>query len=398
MPDLLKRPFAVGDTADMRAITVQSQEVDTLTAVAEVIAQCTEQLQGERPVAAFLFASTEYDHAQVLEAIADRWPGLPLVGGSTDGEVSTQGFGHDSIVLTLLTGEGIRASVGLGRDLGVDAEKAIGAALAGCGDHEPSLCWTVFAPTSNSTAVVRRIQERVGACPIVGGLTGDHREYSRMVEFCGREVLKDSLPIMFLSGDLKVSYGVGTGWFPVGEPKVVTRSDGHWVHEIDDRPALDIYRDFWGGTPMTQSLGEFPIAVFPNGLDGDYYLRAVLDANEETGSIRVAGEILAGAQIKLTEVLAEGILAGSEVSVGNAVRAYPGTQPKVAFIFSCAARKWVLGTKAEKEIDLLRAAFAAAGVDPAVAGGYCFGEIAPQRLGSPSEFHNETCVTVLLGQ
>lgn len=398
MPVALKGVAACGDTAGMRAITVQSQEIDTLAAAAEVIALCTEQLRGERPVAAFLFASTEYEHAQLLEAIADRWPDLPLVGGSTDGEVSSAGFGHDSIVLTMLVGEGIRARSGLGRNLSLDPARAVAEALAGADGLRPALCWTVFAPTSNSTAIVRQIQGRIGACPIVGGLTGDHREYSRMVEFHGREVLKDSLPIMFLDGDLKVGFGVGTGWFPIGEPKVVTHADEHWVHTIDGRPALDVYRDLWGGTAMTQSLGEFPIAVFPNGLDGDYHLRAVLDVDQETGSIRVAGEVVTGSQIKLTEVLPEGILAGSGVSVDNAVRAYPGKAPQVAFVFSCAARKWVLGTKAEKEIDLLRAALAAAGVQPVVAGGYCFGEIAPQRPGAPSEFHNETCVTVLLGQ
>ena len=382
----------------MRAVTAQSHEFDTVAAAADLIAQCTEQLRGETPFAAFLFASTEYDHPSLLAALADRWPDLPLVGGSTDGEVSSDGFAHDSVVLTLLCGAGVRARVGLGRGLGVDTGAAVEQALAGRGDLRPALCWTVFAPTANSTAVVRQLQQALGDCPVVGGLTGDHREYTRMVEFCGREVLRDSLPVMFLEGDLQVGCGIGTGWFPIGEPKVVTRADGHWVHEIDGRPALDAFRDYWGALVLTKSLGEFPLAVFPNGVDGDHYLRAVLDSDEATGSIRVAGEVLPGAIVRLTEVLPEGILAGSEASVDNAVRAYRGERPEVAFVFSCAARKWVLGTKAEEECGLLQKAFEHAGITPVLAGGYCFGEIAPPRPGAPSEFHNETCVTVLIGR
>lgn len=382
----------------MNALTVQSQELEAIAAAAEVIARATEQLGRAKPVAAFLFASTSYDHQQLLDAIAAHWPGLPLVGGSTDGEISNAGFAHDSVVLTLIWGKGIAARTGLGRDLSKAPDRAIADALSTRGTA-PRLAWTVFAPTTNSTAVVRQLQSTLGtACPVVGGLTGDHREFTRMVEFCGREVLRDSLPVMFLEGDFQVSCGVGNGWFPIGQTMKVTRSDGHWVHEIEGRPALDLYCDYFGAMPQHASLGEYPLAVFPDGPDGPFHLRAVLDADPKTGSIRVAGEIIEGACIRLTEVLSEGILAGSTESARNAVAAFRGEQPVLAFVFSCAARKWVLGTRAEQEIGLLLDSFQKSGVRPAIAGGYCFGEIGPTTTGGPSDFHNETCVTVLLGK
>lgn len=383
----------------MRAIIAQSEAVDTVVAANELLAQCEVQLEGARPRAAFLFASTEYDHAVLLQAIRGRWPGLPLVGGSTDGEVSSvRGFQQDSAVLTLLAGDGFEARVGLGKELSKDPSAAIAAALAGIGTTRNALCWTVFAPTTDSSEVVRRLQEALGEeCPIVGGLTGDHREYSRMVEFCNDEVLRDSLPVLVLSGDLHVSCGIGTGWFPIGEPRIVTRSDGHVVHEIDGQPAIETFRSYWGTVPA-DSLGEFPLAVFPNGPDDEYYLRAVLGSDPATGSIRLAGAVPQGATVRLTEVLPEGILSGSEAAAANAAAGYRGKDPSLAFVFSCAARKWVLGTQAERECDLLREAFAASGTVPMFAGGYCFGEIAPLRNGAASTFHNETCVTVLLGQ
>lgn len=382
----------------MRAITATTLEFDATLAAAELIAACTEQLAGERPVAAFLFASTDLDHAQLLAALAAHWPGLPLVGGTTDGTLSSQGFAHDGALLTLLVGTGLRAYVGLGRDLSKDPEAAVAAAMRAAAEP-PRLCWTVFAPSTNSTAVVRALQRGVGPdCPVVGGLSGDHREYSRMVEFCGTEVLRDSLPVMFLAGELRVGFGVGTGWFPIGEPMTVTKADGHWVREIDGRPALQIFQDYWGAIPASDSLGEYPLAVFPDGDGGDFHLRAVLDANRDDGSLRVAGEVREGARVRLTEVVQEGILAGSMTSAANAAAAYPGSEPMLAFVFSCAARKWVLGTKAANEIELLRTAFQQAGIAPLVAGGYCFGEIAPPRANTASEFHNETCVTVLLGR
>jgi hypothetical protein len=382
----------------MRAATAHSEEFDAVSAAAELIRQSVEQLRGEVPVCAFLFATTEYDHATLLAALHEQWPDLPLVGGSTDGAVTTSGFAHESVVLTLLTGAGLRARSGLGRNLAKDPARAVAEALSAAGPAT-RLCWTVFAPSTNSTAVVRDLQRALGnACPVVGGLTGDHRLGTAMVEFHGREVLRDSLPVMFLEGDIAVGCGVGTGWFPIGEPRVVTKAAGHWIHEVDGMPALQVFQSYWGEMVSTATLGEYPIAVFPNGADGDYHLRAVFEVDQQRGSMRVAGEVLEGAVVRPTEVVREGILAGSTKSAAQALACYPGADPQVAFIFSCAARKWVLGTTVETEIRHLQAAFAAAGVRPAVAGGYFFGEIGPQRRDAPSEFHNETCVTVILGR
>ncbi len=386
----------------MRAVIAQSQAVDTKAAVADLLSQSRQRLAGTKPKGALLFASTDYDHTLLLTAIQAEWPGLPLIGGSSDGEVSSlAGFAHDSVLLTLLVGDDLVVRTGVGRHLAQDVEVAAQQAMATVPPRTKSrstLCFTVFAPTANSSAVVHRLQELLGAdCPILGGLTGDHREYDRMVEFHGGDVLRDSLPVMRIEGDFVVGWGIGTGWFPVGEAQVVTRADGHVVHEIGGQPALDVFRDYQGVVP-DDSLGEYPLAVYPDGLGGNHCLRAVLSADPATGSLRLAGEVPTGSVIRMTEVLPEGILAGSAQAATAAVRDYRGIAPELALVFSCAARKWVLGTKAETEWRTLQDAFLKAGVEPTIAGFYAFGEIAPTGRGRPSEFHNESCVAVLVGR
>ncbi len=90
-------------------------------------------------------------------------------------------------------------------------------------------------------------------------------------------------------------------------------------------------------------------------------------------------------------------LAGSEIAATAACASYRGHDPQLALVFSSAARKWVLGTQAEKECEMLQRAFARCGVKAAMAGLYVFGEIAPSDQLGLSQFHNETCVTVLPG-
>lgn len=383
----------------MRAGVGHSDDVDGPDAIAQAIGQCEAQLAGQPPRALLLFASTSYQHGEVLEAIARRWPGVPLIGGSTDGEFSlTGGFTRDSLLLVALAGHDLTARVGLGRNLAADPEGAVRDALAGADRDAVKVVLTTFAPSSNASAVVGLIDRAIGRrdCAILGGLTADHREYGRMAEFCGTEVLHDSLPLLLLSGDVRVAWGVGSGWFPLGQLHQVTRSDGHIVHEIDGQPATEIFRHYWGEVPL-DSLGEYPLAVFPEGPDGPWVLRAALGSDPATGSIRFAGEVATGTHVRLTEVLPEGILSGTTRSMELAVDAFGAGTPSLALMFSCAARKWVLGSKAEQECGLLGQVLhdRTGGAVP-LAGFYCYGEIAPTRPGV-NAFHNETCVSVLLG-
>jgi len=74
---------------------------------------------------------------------------------------------------------------------------------------------------------------------------------------------------------------------------------------------------------------------------------------------------------------------------------FPSTSSaEAALVFSCAIRKWVLGTRTGTELDITRQELGRA---IPIAGLYCFGEIAPLDTGGTA-FHNETFVTVLLGE
>jgi len=373
-----------------------SDDVDSIDAIEDVIRQCHAGSRGLQPKAGILFASREYEHGPMLERLQKEWPGLPLIGASSDGELSSaHGFCHDSVLLTLMFGDELSVTAGLGRGLSVDPQKAVEAALGDPG-AKARLCITMFAPSTDSCSVVEGLDARLGGeVPILGGLSGDHRDSNRSPkEFFGGEVLSDSLPLLLFSGDFACSYGVGSGWFPFGEKHVVTRAEGHVVHEIDGRPAIETYRAHYGAVPGN-SLGEHPLAVYAS--DDSWSLRATLEILEDTGSLRFAGAVPQGSTVRITQVLSEGILSGSAESLRNALAAYAGSSPEAALIFSCAARKWVLGTQAQQEIDELRLCASELG-KPAldIAGLYVFGEICP--LNGAATFHNETCVSLVIGK
>ena len=76
-----------GDQIMLTAVVGHSEETDPAAVAAEVLAQCRAKL-GSTPVkAGLLFAAIDFDHQVILDAISRCYPGLELIGCTTDGEV-----------------------------------------------------------------------------------------------------------------------------------------------------------------------------------------------------------------------------------------------------------------------------------------------------------------------
>jgi len=89
------------------------------------------------------------------------------------------------------------------------------------------------------------------------------------------------------------------------------------------------------------------------------------------------------------------IVEGTRASIADALAGFPaGARPDGALLFSCATRKFLLGTRAGREIDLVREIL---GDSVPIGGFYCQGEIAPLASADLTRFHNATMVSVLLG-
>ena len=139
---------------------------------------------------------------------------------------------------------------------------------------------------------------------------------------------------------------------------------------------------------------EYPLAVYePSGELS--YMRAPSGIYDpEAGSITFFGDIPEGATIQITETSRDQILAASQTSMQQALQSYPGKSPAAALFFSCASRRQILGSRTGEEYKLIEAGgnhtFPSCGF-------YTNGEIAPLENKGSTYFHNETFITVLLG-
>ena len=381
------------------AVVGHSEEADADAAAEEILDQCGAKLDGTVPSAGLLFAAIDFDHQALLCAITRRFPGMALIGCSTDGEISSElGFREDSATLILFSSDTVDITAGVGRGLSADVAEACRTAVEAAKaktDKPPRLCIaTPEGMTAEGHSVTATLQRAVGQdIPLFGALAGDQWRLKSTRQFYGTEVLTDSIPVLLLCGEFHFSYGVATGWRQVGEVGQVTRADGAVVHEIDGKPAIDFYRKYLG--PGTKPTAELPLAIL-NARDASEYLRAswgVVD--ETTGAVTFLATVPEGARVRLTLADRDEILTGCGESLAIArSNLSAGAQPAAALFFSCAARKILLGTRTPEELRLIRETL---GETVPICGFYGYGEISP-NMGDPTgtKYHNESFVTLLI--
>ncbi len=386
----------------LKVVVGHSNDPAAQDAAKDVIAQCQVALDGHMPQAGVVFAAIDFEHEEILDTILTVFPGLALVGCTTDGEMSSElAFQQDSLVLMLFCSDTVQIGAGIGRHLSTDPQRAAEQAIATAREShpssarhpEPALCLAFpESLTLDSAAIVASLQHALGeTVPLLGGFAGDQAHFQRCYQFYGREVLTDALPILLFYGDLKVSHGVAHGWTPVGTKGEITQAEDHFLREIDHKPALDFYRYYMNDlVPST----EFPLAIFEEGAGEHYYLRVSIGYDLETGTIKAIPHWPQKARVQLAQGSRDDILGGAITSFQQALSRYPGQQVDAALIFSCCVRRNLLGTRTKLEYELAQQGFEQG---LSVAGFYTYGEIAALAPNTPAKAHHASFVTLLLG-
>lgn len=382
-----------------------SDDIDLQAALQAVFAECEAALAGATPKAGVLFASWEADHAAILRAIRARYAGIELVGSSSSGEMTSElGFVEDSIVLALFASESVDITGGYGHDLAGDSGAAGREAVRDARSRTqlpPALC--VIFPTigvADPYDLLDGLRAELGpGVPILGGGASPRDPVDDPAATMSKQLIRDDVAeggvaILLFSGPLSYSYGVDTGWRGVGPRAVVTSIVDGRVHEIDGRPAIEFFDRYLDSAATAPPIAN-PLAVFDTSTATDFYLRTATFLDRSTGDVSTFGPVPEGVTVQLTVAATDQIVDGVRSSVSEAIRTFPSSRgPDAALVYSCATRRFLLGTRTSREIELMRDLV---GRDVPIAGFYCLGEFAPLATGAASRFHNATVVSILLG-
>ena len=187
---------------------------------------------------------------------------------------------------------------------------------------------------------------------LAGGMAGDTAAFERTWTVVDGEPRQRHVTAVGFYGDrLRMARGCRGGSVGFGPRRLVTRSEGNVVYELDGAPALQLYKEFLGDVASTLPGGasHFPLSVFRTS-QSEGVIRFVLGVDEATQSITVAGDIPKGSHVQLSRANRDDLLEGAQ-EAANDVGAESGEGPVLNLVVSCIGRRIVLGEQTEEELE-----------------------------------------------
>ncbi|WP_179352106.1 FIST signal transduction protein [Winogradskyella vidalii] len=231
---------------------------------------------------------------------------------------------------------------------------------------------------------------------ITGGLCGDDTRFEKTIaSYNENPKAGEIVAIGFYGESLEISFSIYGGWTPFGPERTVTKSKDNILYELDNKPALDLYKTYLGdkAKDLPGAALLYPLNV--KSVDEEQSIvRSILNINEEENAVVLAGDIQIGSKVQLMMTNVDNIANASERAAKQALEFRVNT-PEIAFLVSCIGRKLVLDQRVEEEIDEV---IEVLGTETTVSGFYSYGEIAPFHGETACQLHNQTMTITLISE
>lgn len=239
----------------------------------------------------------------------------------------------------------------------------------------------------NGNQLVAGFEQILPNCPIMGGLAGDSTRFeSTQVLVNGQWQSQQLVAIAFYGQAIQLHHASKGGWKRFGPERVITRSEGTQLFELDGQPALALYKQYLGeqANDLPNSALYFPLGIIQDS--GDPIVRTILGVDESQQSLNFAGDMPEGNKCQLMRAQFEEIIDGAEEAAETVCQHVPANHTTLLVAISCVGRRIILKEHIDEEVEATLGAMPA---NTQQIGYYSYGEISPLHTGVCG-FHNQT--------
>ncbi len=368
----------------------------------EAAEQALQKAGVSKPDFVLMFGSIGYDQPSLVRAVRETTGGAPLSGCSAEGTINGDDADESnfSVVVTAISSDELQWTNGLAAGLEADP-RAAGKRVA---QHLlPNLSADTIGlfvfpdglkdfvvPTNNLVDnFFAGLEEDLPSerfLPMWGG--GANANFNNMAsptyQYCDDEVITDGVSYALLSGKAQAGWAISHGCIPIGGERIVTRSKGNVIQEIDGKSAMEVFEEYLPEGALTEDRDWFRYAVSlalcfraPGYMkDEEYVVRGMPSVSMADGSITVQTEVKEGTSVWLSSRDKEKISDGFDRMAAQIQDQLEGEKPNLVFQFECGTRGKLMFREQEKLLLLRRFRES---LDPEApwVGFYAVGEIGP---------------------
>jgi hypothetical protein len=328
------------------------------------------------------------------------FPAAHIVGCSTGGQIRDGDVTDDEIAAVAMRFAATKLRLACEEAPSPDQSHACGAAIghALAADDLAGIFILSDGLNINGSALVAGLASVVGkSVPMTGGLAGDGSRFEETLVGGDAPPRKYAVAaIGFYGSAVRIGHGSAGGWDNFGPRRRITRSTGNVLHELDGKPALDLYERYLGedevrGLPGTALL--FPLRIYDPDKPEHDVVRTILGIDRETRSMTFAGDVPTGWTAQLMRGNFDRLAAGAAKAARQAASGIGEHGDGVALLVSCIGRRLLMGQHTLDEVEA-----AGAELVPGMPrlGFYSYGEISPHAATGVCELHNQTMTVTTL--
>ncbi|UOB19072.1 FIST signal transduction protein [Abyssalbus ytuae] len=337
----------------------------------------------------------------IYQEIKNMFPEGHLVFGSTSGEILSNNVFEGSITLTAIEFEKSTFVIKKENILTHNKNaKQAGLSLIKQFKHEGLKHLFIISEGScvNGSDLIEGVEAEIkdDMFAITGGLCGDDARFEKTLASYNEQPKQGEIVgIGFYGESMEITFANYGGWTPFGPVRTITKSEGNVLCEIDNTPALDIYKKYLGekAEQLPQAALLYPLSVKAPGAERSI-VRTILNIDEQKNCMILAGDVPVGSKVQLMMATVDNIANGALKAAGLAMENRKN-KPELGILVSCVGRKLVMDQRVEEEIEEVQHVI---GKEIPISGFYSYGEMAPFTTNKKCILHNQTMTLTLISE
>ena len=283
----------------------------------------------------------------ILDRISKDFPECIVVGSTTAGGISHAKMYDNETIISLSLFKKTKVKISKTKAIDNSSGKKLADELC-IKNTKALIILSEGLKGSDYEGFIKGVKSKHSEVIVAGGLAGDNFALKETFIFIGTKIYtKGAVAISFSGESLFASNAYNLNWKPIGKEFCVTSVDGNMLKEIDTKNAVEVFKKYLGSEIFEDTSSTLP----------DFQL-LYKEGNTVVSRTPMAvknGAIVLAAPIKKGQFFQFGFSNASSIINGaDKISSKFSKNPAEAiYIYSCIARKTLLGKTLESEFKPL---------------------------------------------
>ena len=284
---------------------------------------------------------------KILVQIVKDFPKCMVVGTTTAGEISHAKMHDNETIVSLSLFKKTKIKIHRSKNIDSSSGKKLSAKL--CTKNTKALIiLSEGLKGSDYEGFIKGIKKRHPDVIVAGGLAGDNFKLKETFIFIGTKIYtKGALGVSFSGKNLFASNAYNLNWRPIGKEFRVSSVKGNILKKVDNQNVIKVFKKYLGSEIFDNSAADLPDIQLLYKEGNTIVSRTPMAIENET--ILLAAPIKKGQQFQFGFSNASSVITGADKISAS----FAKNPAQAIYIYSCIARKTLLGKVLESEFKPL---------------------------------------------